>query len=1095
MDPVRGAYFLLRSHLLHFDAPRQTKATPVKQSGAVGGAHGGGGGGGAAPSVQGGLPQAADSKQRLFGGRGTQGISETIRFISDHINAIRNVDTSVFGGMSFQSAINRNQGGRAASRAGAASGAGSNNAAGAAATGADMRDPNAVRRDKLTHDMEYALFCLHKSHERFPTPRITLIELIRAVVAHMVFHKNNQGAVSGEYIMKALMLFFGTDKAETLARYIGPLVNCCCLRPTPASKGTKTINDFEKSFFYVQIPSELRDLHRLFDFRESASRLVCIYCTRAVEDGANELIYLSHSRWLFGEPPDPKAQMTKPLDDPCSMFPEQFRRGFMGPLFQFISSFCLSECHMLETLHDQCAIIRLNGMKVVVAQLFPSNVPPLVIDGESQKLARCDAPCVLMFGLPERIPNNTIHLGVKKLLDAVEICCGPRTLFGCDLTPQVFRDEVRRIGSKIFSMMSHIFFSAENPDCAFEVPHAAEDNRRELGGLVDNGVMDQVANAQKARRPVNGFPTRVPFALNHRSSTHALSRKSCSSATQILLSLRDTCATFGGCVCSAMFYHGALVLSDTHPYVTALLGLFARWSLYKAAAPPNAPAANTDGEVTHSALVAHLLNRSGAECSTGYPVRDQLPVGIFSDAAFGEPMPSGRGFHGGQQSSPAGGQHRSDPPTPGSPNVASPRASEAQTPRSPLRGDLPGYPSARSPSSTTNEEESSLLPTQLAEQNLYPGYCFLSEELVSLLPKPSRCPRNQRPDSDKYDCHDSLNPNSASLELMEPGFYHTVHLSASGIDIVMVLPVIYQQQQQQPPLPTPPHDDSTHYASSPSGAAIKHNNSSSSGGFPSPTSSIQESIRSTFQEELSSLGREISSLSTQMSRSDTIPREVESGTDGNNGDAGGATGGGHVDPVAGAGREGGTGGGGGAAGDMAGHAAPAGYGATAMQNPASALASPLCAVHDLALGVTEFVDGSLGSQEELAHHQRVVPSALMLNRATVFLKEANVLSQVLGTPFRMPLRHPDEDNGSMDPPFAIEPTTRVILGRSAFADKDRRGPHAVLYARQSGGQQVYFGVPTVGGVAGPGLGLATLRNVEEHYVQFVSSSRSHTVVI
>jgi hypothetical protein len=119
----------------------------------------------------------------------------------------------------------------------------------------------------------------------------------------------------------------------------------------------------------------------------------------------------------------------------------------------------------------------------------------------------------------------------------------------------------------------------------------------------------------------------------------------------------------------------------------------------------------------------------------------------------------------------------------------------------------------------------------------------------------------------------------------------------------------------------------------------------------------------------------------------------------------------------------------------------------------------------------------------------------MLNRATVFLKEANVLSQLLGTSFRQPLRHPDEDNGAMDPPFAIEPTTRVILGRSAFADRDRRGPHAVIYARQSGGQQVFFGVPTSGAASATSQFPATLRHVEEQYVQFVSSSRSHTVVI
>ncbi|CUM57959.1 Hypothetical protein, putative [Bodo saltans] len=1047
MDPVRGAYYLLKAHLLHYDAPRQTAKAAARQP-----AGGPAAGTATAPSAQGGNPGGmppGDSKQRLFGGRGAQGVSEVARFISEHIHAIRNADPSVFGTTTFSTSA-RSANRTTASRVG----------------GSDARELNTTRRDKLTHDLEYALFCLHKSHERFPSPRLSLLELTRAMATHMMFHKNNQGVVSGEYIMKALMLFFGVDKQEALSRYIGPLVNCGCLRPTAASKGVRTVNDVEKSGFYVQVPAELRNIHQLFDFRESASRLVCIYCTRAVEDGANELIYLSHSRWLFGEPPSAEVAASKPIDDPCGMFPEQFRRGFVGPLFQFISSFCLSECHMFETLHDQCAIIRLNGVKMVVAQLFPCNIPALVLDPESGKKARCDTPVVLMMGLPERIPNNVIHMGVKKMLDAVEMSIGPRSMFGTDLPSDVFRDEVRRLGSKIFSLSTHMFFSMESPDCTFEpASHAQEENRRELGGLLDNGVMDQVFNATRTKRPNNGFPTRVPFALNHRSSTHPLSRKSCSSATQILLSLRDTCAAYGGCVCSAMFYHGALVMSDTHPYVTALLGLFARLSLYKAQPVPQPLSA--EGDVTQATIMAHLLSRCGAmssECSTGFPVRDQLPTGVYADSHFGEPA-SRSGAHASPQGSPGPG--RSDPPTPASPNGASPRQSEA--PSSPTHADGPAYSAARSPSSTTNDEESSLLPSHLTEQTLYPGYCFLSEELVALLPKPARCPRNQRPDSDKYDCHDPLNP-SVPIETMEPGFYHTVHLSASGVDIVLVLPEVYSAPSSSSGAPSSP---SPH----------------ASGSFPSPSSSVQESIRSTFQEELSSLGREISSLSTQLSRSDTIPREVDMNTDSNNG-GDNEGGGGHVDPAAGTGRDNHGGG-----SSPSNHGAPGGSGATTMQTVQSALASPLCAVHDLALGVTEFVDGSLGSQEEIAHHQRVVPSALMLNRATVFLKEANALSQLLGTSFRQPLRHPDEDNGSMDPPFAIEPTTRVILGRSAFAERDRRGPHAVIYARQSGGQQVFFGAPTAGAGSAASQYPATLRHVEEQYVQFVSSSRSHTVVI
>eukprot|EP00331_Platyophrya_macrostoma_P009190 CAMPEP_0176428286 /NCGR_PEP_ID=MMETSP0127-20121128/13062_1 /TAXON_ID=938130 /ORGANISM="Platyophrya macrostoma, Strain WH" /LENGTH=225 /DNA_ID=CAMNT_0017809945 /DNA_START=1 /DNA_END=678 /DNA_ORIENTATION=- len=225
-----------------------------------------------------------------------------------------------------------------------------------------------------------------------------------------------------------------------------------------------------------------------------------------------------------------------------------------------------------------------------------------------------------------------------------------------------------------------------------------------------------------------------------------------------------------------------------------------------------------------------------------------------------------------------------------------------------------------------------------------------------------------------------------------------------------------------------------------------------------------------------------------MAKSDAMPREVEpfsssspstGGTAGGshssssaNGSSGGAL---HVDPI---------------------HVDPMSGASRLMDGTISvsgttvtkefATSAPLCLVHDLALGVGEFLDGALGTQDDTPHNQRVVPSALLLNRANVFLKECQVVAQILGTPLRLPIRHPDDTN-RVDVPFATEQTTRVILGRSALSDKDRKGPHNVLFSRMSGGQQIYYGSTTAQS--------ATLRTVEDHVAQFIAASRSHTVVI
>lgn len=116
---------------------------------------------------------------------------------------------------------------------------------------------------------------------------------------------------------------------------------------------------------------------------------------------------------------------------------------------------------------------------------------------------------------------------------------------------------------------------------------------------------------------------------------------------------------------------------------------------------------------------------------------------------------------------------------------------------------------------------------------------------------------------------------------------------------------------------------------------------------------------------------------------------------------------------------------------------------------------------------------------------RRTPTTALLNRGTVFLEESNVLATLLGAPLRTPRMYMD-DHASADFPFAVEPTTRVLLGRSAFQEKDRKGAHSVLYARQSGGQQVYFGAPSVH---------CTLRNVEDLLLNKMNTSTAHTAVV
>lgn len=1074
MEPTRSAYVLLKKHLLHFDATRVAK--PQSNAAAPTGL---------TTSSAGGATDA--SAKRLLMGN-AQSNSESVAFIFQHISAIHRMDGAPSGSVAQPTAKGSKS--------------------------ANLLTNSLPAKSQLGMELEYAVYCMSKASERFPSPQLSLIDLMRAVVQHMVYHRTNTGVVSGEYILKALMMFFGAEKYEGFSRYAMALMECGCLRvatirgvanaPGQPAPVIQTIPEFERAFFHVGIPTQVAELSKLVPFQEAASRLLCLFCARAVQDGANELIYMSHSRWLFGPPPaasqqqsssPPKASVADDVDDPCSPFPERFRRGVLGPLFQYVSGFCMSECTMLEALHDQCAIVRLNGVKFALAQLSPSNAPPLVFDADSGKKARCNTSVSLLMGFPEHMADNVIHIGVKKLLDAVTMCETPRRCVATNESPEEFRLRMRHLGARMFSLSSAIFFRPEAADTTFIDHHrrlwrphspagaqgtplgekSGHSDMRELGGLVDNAVDDQMGMALRAKRPYNGLPTSVPFALNHRLGTHTLSRRSCSSATQILLSARDACAPFGGCVCTAMFYHGTLILSDCHPYVTALLGLRARWSFYDAAPPrvvniadEGAASSSSQAMFVSSASAASFglrMSAAGSELWSGLPPKEHMPQGVFADSAFGEPT---SGTSGSSQ------QYSQQSPM-------SPSAYADERPESP-----------RSPTSQ-HEDSNSLVRSMAAlHPHLFHIACYLSDDIAQLLPRPTTCPKEEssaedareeklqsdspvrgRPKSEfpsaggpasnasshqpstktsfKYECAEDVSLSHHLRHTMSSGVYHGVHLSASGIDIVLVLPLRMASAERE-----------------------------TLGTQASCEDDVVNAITTRFMEELSTITREINSLSSHMARSDSIPREVEISSGGGTSANGDESMSQHVDPTT---LHGAT-----SSGSRSSDAAtPPNVGVTVTREVATT--APLCLVHDLALGTAEFLGGVLGSQEETPHAQRVVPSALMLNRATVFLREANAASQLLGTSLRLPRRHPDDTN-TTDAPFAVEATTRVILGRSAFSEKDKRGPHNVVYARQSAGQQVYFGVSNAtAGVS------ATLRGVEEHYVQFASSCRSHTVVI
>jgi hypothetical protein len=283
-------------------------------------------------------------------------------------------------------------------------------------------------------------------------------------------------------------------------------------------------------------------------------------------------------------------------------------------------------------------------------------------------------------------------------------------------------------------------------------------------------------------------------------------------------------------------------------------------------------------------------------------------------------------------------------------------------------------------------------------------------------------------------------------------------MTASGIDIVLI---INKQGEQPTCFPPPP----------PPSAAKREEPLGPEGTADQPAAQDWDKVVSHFHYELLCNAREIASLASSIAKFDSIQRELDKGADiGNPAMAVAAV----------------------PATDVEAHADPNAAGGVGSPDRRASTGTPpvssygaMSLVHDLTLGTAEFVDGPLSLQGDAAIHRQQQPSPQALQRGTNFISESTLVSRILGVPLRMPKHHADDLN-AVDYPFTNEGSSRVILGRSAFAEKDRKGSHAVLYARQAGGQQLYFG---------PSAANVTLRNAEEALQSMPCNQLSHTVVV
>ncbi|EKG07253.1 protein kinase, putative [Trypanosoma cruzi] len=425
----------------------------------------------------------------------------------------------------------------------------------------------AVEKSGSVKDLEIlreALIVCCSSTQRFPLPQVTLAELLRIFHEHMQYHLDLEGLLAGDYILNSFSLFFACDRQEAFQRYTMPLVELGILRPIDANY--RNLGKFEAARFFYRPPC-LSDLH-LLPFRESLSRFICIFCHKSCIEGGNELIYVSHSRWMFG--PQPSAPDAKDsLSSPFSPFPEALRRGFLGPLMQFVTSFCIDDCKVHDAWGSDCCIVRLDGVKVALVLLSLNNTSLTVLNPEENNLDRCDCPTTVLFGFPEGVPDAKIRLALQCMFDVVEMREGPRVDFGVVFgqSPDEFRRWCRSIGNKFFYMTSDLFFNTQGSSC--------------MSSLRPDWELISLPGTEKSRyeRNERGFMSYEPHILNPLLRAAPLSSRAFALALDLRCCFERAISakrTLGGCFAMVLLVGVRVILSDCHPYLTSLLRAEAR---------------------------------------------------------------------------------------------------------------------------------------------------------------------------------------------------------------------------------------------------------------------------------------------------------------------------------------------------------------------------------------------------------------------------------------------------------------------------------------------------------------------------------------
>ncbi|RNE99460.1 putative protein kinase [Trypanosoma rangeli] len=446
-----------------------------------------------------------------------------------------------------------------------------------------FRHLDAVEKSGRAKDLELlreALIVCCGSTRRFPLPQVTLVELLCIFNEHMQYHVDAEGALAGDYILNSLCFFFLCDRQEALQRYAIPLVELGTLRP--ADSNYRSLIKFEAVRCCFR-PACTLDLHSL-PLRESLLRFVCIFCHQSCVEGGNELIYLSHSRWVFGSQPN-VSDAKDFLDSPFSPFPEALRRGFLGPLMQFVTSFCISDCKAHDTWGSDCCIVCLDGVKVALVLLALNNTPLMVMNPGEQNLDRCDCPTTVLFGFPEDVPDAHIRLALQCMLDVVEMREGPRVDFGAVFgqSPESFRRWCRSIGNQLFYMKNELLFGPQGSSYVSSLRPDWE--------LLSLPGTDKGRSERNDRGSVSGVSHFIcPFL-----QAAPLSRRTFALALELRWSFGNAIAsmrTLGGCFATMILVGAQVILTDCHPYLTSLLSVEARLDAHARHADLQLPSAS-----------------------------------------------------------------------------------------------------------------------------------------------------------------------------------------------------------------------------------------------------------------------------------------------------------------------------------------------------------------------------------------------------------------------------------------------------------------------------------------------------------------------